>query len=194
MLVVQDVLLSEDIIEEKFVCDLNACKGVCCSAGDYGAPVEQAEMEMISKYLPQLESYLTDNSKDLMNQDGPFTYYTEPGVWGTSCHGGGDCVFLNRDQLGIGYCTIEKAQREGTVPVNKPISCHLYPIRITTNEIAGFEAWNYDRWDICKAACEKGKKEGVPLYQFVKDAIIRKKGEAFFEELDAAAEYHKQNA
>lgn len=193
MLVIQDVLISEDIVEEKFVCDLNVCKGVCCSAGDYGAPVEQSEMEMISKSLPHLEPYLTDISQTYLREGQPFTYYKEPGVWGTSCHTDGDCVFLNRDMLGIGYCTIEKAWREGAIHVNKPVSCHLYPIRISTNEIAGFEAWNYDRWDICKAACEKGKKEKVPLYKFVKDAIIRKKGAEFYEELEAAAQYHEQN-
>jgi len=193
MLVIQDVLISEDIVEEKFLCDLNACKGVCCSAGDYGAPVEKAEMEMITKFLPHLEPYLADVSKAYLTDGQPFTYYKEPGVWGTSCHKDGDCIFLNRDMLGIAYCTVEKAWRDGVIPVNKPVSCHLYPIRISANEIAGFEAWNYDRWDICKAACERGKKEKMPLYQFVKDAIIRKKGVEFYEELEAAAQYHEQN-
>jgi len=94
---------------------------------------------------------------------------------------------MTRNELGIAMCGIEKVWREGKIPFQKPISCHLYPIRISSNEISGFEAWNYDRWEICAAACVHGKKESIPLHQFVKDAIIRKKGEAFFEELDAAA-------
>ena len=90
-------------------------------------------------------------------------------------------------------CNIEKLHSEGKIPFNKPISCHLYPLRISKNEISGFEAWNYDRWDICSAACTKGAKEKVPVYKFLENAIVRAKGESFFEELDAAAQYFTQN-
>jgi hypothetical protein len=94
---------------------------------------------------------------------------------------------------GIAQCGIEQAWRDGKVSFRKPISCQLYPIRVAKNDLVGFEALNYDRWDICSAACEKGKKEQVPVYQFLKEAIIRKYGEAFYEELDAAAQFIKED-
>jgi Fe-S-cluster containining protein len=191
MLVIGDVLVSDDLVKEKFVCDLHACKGACCTEGDYGAPVEHQEMETIKIYLDVISKNLPPASQEyLKNHDG-FTFYKDPGVWGTSCHEDGACVFLTKNELGISVCGIEKTWYEGKIPFQKPISCHLYPVRIALNEISGFEAWNYDQWDICSAACTKGKKEKVPLYQFVKDAIIRKKGQDFFDEIHAAAEHLK---
>lgn len=192
MLVIQDVLISDDIIEEKFFCDLSACKGACCTEGDYGAPVEQDEMEMINSYIDIIAENLPPESKKLLETNDGFTYYKEPKVWGTTCHTDGSCIFLTKNDLDISVCSIEKTWYEGKIPFQKPISCHLYPIRITQNDIAGFEAWNYDRWDICSAACKKGKKENMPIYQFVKDAVIRKKGQEFYDELKAAAEHFNE--
>lgn len=189
MLVIQDVLISEDIIEEQFQCNLSACKGACCREGDYGAPVTPEEMDKISQLIPEIESYLSESSQELIKADRAFTYYKNPGVWGTSCHEDGSCVFLIENEAGIALCGIEQAFRAGKTDFIKPVSCHLYPIRVSKNEIAGFEAWNYDRWDICSAACTLGKQNKIPVYQFVKDAIIRLKGEAFFDELAAAADY-----
>ena len=189
MLVIQDILISDDIIEEKFFCDLNVCKGACCTEGDYGAPVEPEEMVTINTYLDIIIENLPDKSKTLLNSSDGFTFYKKPGVWGTTCHEDGACVFLTKNELGISVCGIEKTWSEGKIPFQKPISCHLYPIRISKNDIAGFEAWNYDRWDICAAACLKGNKEKIQLYRFVKDAIVRKKGQDFYEELESAAKY-----
>jgi len=191
MLVIGDVLVSDDLVQEKFVCDLHSCKGACCTEGDYGAPVEQQEMETIKKYLYEISKNLPSRSQEYLKHQDGFTFYKDPGVWGTSCHEDGACVFLTKHELGISVCGIEKTWYEGKIPFQKPISCHLYPVRIALNEISGFEAWNYDQWDICSAACAKGKKEKVHLYQFVKDAIIRKKGQEFFDELHAAAEHLK---
>lgn len=191
MLVIQDILVSDELVEENFMCDLNACKGACCTEGDYGAPVDQHEMDTIRKYVDIITTNLPEKSKQyLATQDG-FTYYKDPGIWGTSCHKDGACIFLTKNELGISVCGIEKTWYEGKIPFQKPISCHLYPVRVSTNEISGFEAWNYDRWEICSAACTKGDKEKMPLYRFVKDAIIRKKGHNFYEELEAAAEHLK---
>lgn len=189
MLVIQDTLVSLDIVEENFVCDLQVCKGACCTEGDYGAPLKSVEMGIITEYMGHIKPNLPDISQNLLETDTGFTFYQEPGVWGTTCHEDGSCVFLTKNALGISVCGIEKTYLEGKIPIRKPISCHLYPIRVTKNDVTGFEAWNYDRWDICQAACIKGDREKVPLYQFVKEAIIREKGEDFFNELHAAAQY-----
>lgn len=188
MLIIQDTLISEEIIEEMFACDLNACKGACCVEGDYGAPLEEDEMELIMKYKDIILENLPEKSKNFLQNNPGFEFYKEYKVWGTSCHDDGACVFMTRNEFGIAMCGIEKTWREGKIPFQKPISCHLYPIRVSSNDVIGFEAWNYDRWDICSAACDRGKRESIPLYQFVKHAIIRKKGTDFFEELDAAAQ------
>lgn len=192
MLVIQDVLVSDDLVEENFMCDLNACKGACCTEGDYGAPVEQSEMETIRMYIDIIAANLPQKSRQYLSTQDGFTYYKKPGIWGTSCHEDGACVFLTTNELGISVCGIEKTWYEGKITFQKPISCHLYPVRVSTNEISGFEAWNYDVWEICSAACTKGNKEKMSLYRFVKDAIIRKKGTEFYGELDAAAEHLKK--
>ncbi len=189
MLVIDDVLVSEDIIEECFCCDLHACKGACCTEGDYGAPLEKAEMGEITKYLEFIKPYLPERSVAYLENHPGYELYEEPKTWGTSCHEDGACVFLNKDANGIGYCAIEKAWADGKIPFKKPVSCHLYPIRISKNDISGFEAWNYDIWDICAAARIKGKRLKMPIYRFVKDAIIRKKGQDFYDQLEAAADH-----
>lgn len=189
MLVIQGVLISEEIITEYFACDLNACKGACCIEGDYGAPVIKSEMETIRNYTDIISGYLPEESREFLKNSDGFEFYDEAETWGTSCHSDGACVFMTHDEHGIAMCGIEQAWADGKIPFQKPISCHLYPIRVTKNEHTGFEAWNYDRWDICAAACIRGMREQIPLYKFVKNAIIREKGEAFYEELDAAAEF-----
>ncbi|MBK9733751.1 MAG: DUF3109 family protein [Saprospiraceae bacterium] len=193
MFVVRDVLISEDVIEEQFHCNLNACKGACCWEGDYGAPVEPIEMDTINKYIDIIKENLSDASIEILENAGGFTYFKEPQIWGTSCHQDGSCVFLTKNELGISICGIEKTYYESKIPYQKPISCHLYPVRVSTNDSLGFEAWNYDRWDICSAACSKGKEEKMPIYRFVKDAIVRLKGQDFYDELVAAASYYENN-
>lgn len=191
MLVIQNILISDELVHENFHCDLQKCKGACCTEGDYGAPVTETEMKQIDQYLDKVMENLPERSIHFLEKEGGFTFYTEPKVWGTSCHDDGACVFLTTSELGISVCAIEKTWYGGKIPFQKPISCHLYPIRVSQNDIIGFEAWNYDRWDICAAACEKGNVENIPVYKFVKDAIIRAKGEEFYEELDAAASYRQ---
>ncbi len=193
MLIIQDVIVSEELVTEKFVCDLHACKGACCTEGDYGAPLEKNEMQLITQYADIIKDDLSDASKAIIGQNNGFEYYAKPKVWGTSCHDDGACVFLTTNELGISMCNIEKLHAEGKIPFNKPVSCHLYPLRVSKNEISGFEAWNYDRWDICSAACTKGEKEKIPVYKFIKNAIVRVKSEAFYEELEAAADFYLKN-
>lgn len=192
MLVINDTLVSLDVVDSNFVCDLNACKGACCTEGDYGAPLKADEMDIITQYIDIIKDNLPERSQKILDTENGFTYFKEPKAWGTTCHDDGACIFLTKNELGIAICGIEKTYYEGKIPFKKPISCHLYPVRISKNEISGFEAWNYDRWDICSAACTKGDREKVPIYKFVKDAIIREKGQDFYDELDAAAEHMKE--
>ncbi len=187
MLIIKDTLVSLDIVENQFHCHLASCKGACCTEGDYGAPITQGEMALVEEWKEIILSALEPGSVKKIEEAGAFTFYAEPGKWGTSCLENGACVFLVKETSGISFCSIESLYNQGQIPFNKPISCHLYPIRITQNEISGFEAWNYDEWDICSPACSFGKTQNMPLYVFVKEAIIRAKGEAFYAELEAAA-------
>lgn len=188
MIVIQDVLINDEIIEKKFVCNLNACKGACCWEGDFGAPTNVEELTQIQAYNEVIASLLPEKNQKLLTENGGFTYYEEAEINGTTLLPDGSCVYLAKDELGIASCSIEKAHKLGLIPVNKPISCHLYPIRVEKNLYTNFEAWNYDEWDICSAACSLGDSLQVPVYQFLKEAIIRSKGEDFYDELAAVAE------
>lgn len=189
MLIVKNIFVSDDVVEEQFLCNLEACKGACCWEGDWGAPLEEAELETLQGILDQVRPYLSEESRQVLAEKGPYTYYEEPEEYGTSLLKNGACVFMIYDDQGIAKCGIEQAYLDKKIDFKKPISCHLYPIRVNKNREVGFEALNYDRWDICSAACELGKKEQLPLYRFVKDAIVRKYGNAFYEELDQIAKY-----
>ncbi len=187
MIAINDVLISEDIIEKNFICNLDACKGACCWEGDYGAPVTQKEADDIEKHLHEIKPFLPEESVNYLKRSPSSKYYKGPKMLGTPLLRNKRCVYLTEDEKGVSLCGIEKAHKEGATSINKPISCHLYPIRVLKNEDQGFEAWNYDRWDICSAACKLGDKHKVRIYAFLKDAIIRYKGAEFYEQLDAMA-------
>ncbi len=189
MLFIQDVLVSDEIIEEQFLCNLSACKGACCWEGEFGAPVSVAETFTLTEIYEDVKPYLTEKGIAAIEAQGKFTYDAEDNDYATPLIDKGPCAYLNYDALGIAKCGIEHAWKDGKVPFRKPISCHLYPIRVTENPNVGFEALNYDRWEICSAACTAGKSAKLPVYKFAKDALVRKYGEDFYEELDAAAEY-----
>lgn len=193
MIVIGDVLISEEVLTEQFHCQLNACKGACCWEGDYGAPINDKEKLILDTNLEKIKSFLPTRSVEYLENNKAYKFYSKPKVWATPCHDDGACVYLTTDEVtGIAKCGIEKAFEHGAIDFQKPISCHLYPIRVSKNDIVGFEAWNYDRWDICNAACSFGKEKQIPIYQFVKDAIIRLKGPEFYEQLDANREYIEQ--
>ena len=159
MIQIDDTLVSLDLIEANFICDLAQCKGFCCVEGDSGAPLEKSEIAKLEKALPVV------NNKD--------------------------CVFTCYDNDGTCKCAIEKAYREGKLSFYKPVSCHLYPVRVT--QYKDFRAVNYDRWKICKAAEILGQKEKLPLYKFLKEPLIRKFGEKWYESLvEVAEEWRKQ--
>lgn len=191
MLMVQEILVSDDVIEQQFMCNLKACKGACCWEGDFGAPLEEAELKTLNRIYDQLTPYLTEEGKKVIEEKGKYTYFEEPQEYGTPLLENGACAYMTYDENGVAQCGIERAYKEGVVDFKKPISCHLYPIRVNKDENGFFEALNYDRWDICSAACAKGKETQIAVYQFAKDALVRKYGLAFYEELDAAAEFVK---
>lgn len=189
MLIIRNIIVSEEIIENNFVCNLSACKGACCWEGDYGAPLETAELEVLEKIYPIVKPYLTPEGRKAIEKEGLFSYSKEAGEFGTTLVDKAACAFMTINKQGVAQCGIEQAWLDKKIDFQKPVSCHLYPIRIQENRHNGFEIMQYDEWDICSDACALGDKEQVPVYQFVKAGIIRKYGEEFFEELDALAKH-----
>lgn len=185
MFEIDQVLVSDAIFAEKFHCNLNACKGACCIEGDYGAPLEMAEMHLLEELYPLIEPYLSEEGKKAITEQGLFTYYKEDKSYGTPLINGSACAYVTFEN-GIAQCGIEKAYLADKINFKKPISCHLYPIRMTTLKNTGQEAINYDEWNICKEACSLGKELKLPVYQFLKEAINRKFGQSFYEALDNA--------
>lgn len=190
MIAIDNVLLSDQVVEEQFVCDLNACKGGCCVDGDCGAPLTEEETQIIAKVYPTVKPYLLPEYVEEVKKQGTHTIDDEYGFV-TPTVNGGICVYAYTDEVGIVKCAFEKAYNEGKIDFKKPISCHLYPIRI--KQMDGYEAVNYEpRKQMCKPACKLGKQLKVPVYKFLKDSITRKYGEAFYDTLDAVAK--KMNA
>jgi len=187
MILIGEVLVSEDLVKKNFACNLNACKGACCIEGDYGAPLSKNELLLIDELLETVLPYLPEASQKKINEKGFSTYNDEVKIDETSLMEDGACVFMGRNELGITFCGIEKAYYDKKISFKKPISCHLYPIRVKKNKDVGFEALNYDKWEICDAACENGSKKKILIYEFARDAIIRQYGEEFYKDLDAAA-------
>ncbi len=187
MFLIDDVLVSREIFKRKFVCNLSACKGACCWEGDWGAPLDNDEREILTEVRNLLRPYLSDEGNELIDRDGPFTYYPEPGKYGTPLQKDGACAYLTVDDEGVAQCGIEKAWADGAIEYKKPVSCHLYPLRFEVQQELSFKALNYDEWDICAAACELGESLNVPVYQFVKEALIRRFGESFYQHLEDIA-------
>ncbi len=184
MIEIEDKLISLDIFEKKFVCDLNACKGACCVEGDSGAPLTYEEIDIIEENIEKIKPFMRKEGLDAIEKTGVF-YMDEDNEPVTTLVNDKECAFVFFDENNITKCSIEKAHSEGKLDFKKPISCHLYPIRVA--KYRKFEAINYSQWDICKPACACGNKLDVPVYKFLKEPIIRKWGNAFFEELEKVA-------
>jgi Protein of unknown function (DUF3109) len=189
MIVIDDKLISDDVVSEQFVCNLNSCKGACCWEGDFGAPLEEEELSILETIYDKIEDLLTDEGKEAIQKHGKYQWFDEMKGNGTTLIANKACAYLTYDALGIGKCGIEKAYELGRIDFKKPISCHLYPIRIERDDRVGTDFVNYDKWSICSAACSFGKELKVPVYQFLKEPLIRKFGEDFYEQLDATAKY-----
>ena len=189
MLQIDDVVVSFDVLREKFLCNLDACKGECCIEGDAGAPVEFEEVEKLEEVLPVIWDELSPEARAVIDAQG-VVYTDEEGDLVTSIVNNKDCVFTCYDGKGCCYCAIETANSDGKTDFYKPVSCHLYPIRI--GDCGPYKAVNYHRWDVCKAAVLLGRKEDVPVYKFLKEPLIRKFGEDWYAELELAAEEMKK--
>ncbi len=189
MIAIDHVLLSDEVVQEEFVCDLNACKGGCCVEGDCGAPLTEEEAVTIAEIYPKIKPYLKPEYVAEIERQGTHVYDDEYGAV-TPTINGGICTYAYHDEEGIVKCAIEKAWRDGVVAFRKPISCHLFPIRITSEP--GYDLVNYQpRKKLCKEACKLGRKLKVPVYKFLKESITRKYGEEFYEALDAVAKKMK---
>lgn len=189
MIAIDHVLLSDEVVEEHFVCDLQKCKGGCCVDGDCGAPLTKDETKILKKVYPIVKRYLKPEYIAEIEKQGTHTTDPEYG-YVTPAVNGGICAYGYTDEMGIVKCAIEKAYNEGLVDFKKPISCHLFPLRIT--EKPGYELVNYEpRETLCKPACKLGDKLKVPVYQFLKEPLVRKYGEEFYEALDAVANKFK---
>lgn len=185
MIQIDDTIISTDLFEMKFCCDLALCKGECCVEGDSGAPVEEDELELLEKSLPMVWDTLSAKSKKLIKEQG-VSYIDEEGDLVTSIVDGCECVFTFFDDKGVCKCALEKAYREGLTDFYKPISCHLYPVRLQKLR-NGTIALNVHKWNVCKSAFRLGEEKGVPLYQFLKEPLIRRFGEGWYEKVCIAA-------
>lgn len=180
MMKVGEILVSDDVREKEFVCNLDKCKGACCIEGDFGAPLDEDELPILEEIYPKVKPYLSKEAIKVIEKEGTHTT-DEDGDLVTPVIDGRECVYAIYDKKGILKCGIEQAYLDGKIKWKKPISCHLYPIRITKKK--DFEALNYHKWHICSPACALGKELQVPVYKFLKDPLIRKYGEAWYEDL-----------
>lgn len=184
---IQGILVSLDVVERMFCCDLTVCKGQCCIDGDAGAPVTPQEVENIESILPVIKPYLLPGAIKEIEQSG-VSYIDEEGDLVTSIVNGCNCVFTCYDSNGICLCAIEKAWREGKTDVKKPVSCALYPLRV--KEYPNVTVVNYHDWKICKCAKKLGREKGLRVYQFLKDPLIQRFGKEWYDELVATCELY----
>jgi hypothetical protein len=192
MIAIDNVLLSDEIVEEHFVCDLDKCKGGCCVDGDCGAPLSKEETKILAKIYPKIKPYLSAEYVAEIDKQGTHTMDDEFG-YVTPTINGGICAYGYTDDLGIVKCGIEKAWKEGVIDFQKPISCHLYPIRIKESD--SYELVNYEpRASLCRPACKLGNKLKVPVYIFLKDSLTRKYGTGFYKTLEAVAKKMKSKS
>jgi Protein of unknown function (DUF3109) len=176
-------IVSEEILERDFVCNLSACKGNCCIDGDAGAPLSEEETKIMEEIYPKVKPYLRPEGIAAIEAQGTWVK-GEDGDFETTLIEGKDCAYVIFDGA-TALCGIEQAYNEGIVSWKKPVSCHLYPIRI--KDFSEFTAVNYDKWDICNDACTLGKELQVPVYKFVKEALVRRFGEDWYLELEKVA-------
>lgn len=183
MIQIDDKLISFDIFEKHFCCDLPKCFGTCCVDGQSGAPLEQNEVELLKQEIHLIEPYLKPSGLEAIKKQGVFVKDIEGDIV-TPLIDGEECAYSYEDK-GITFCAIEKGWMEGKVKFRKPISCHLYPIR--AKKYSTFTALNYDQWSICQPARELGENIGLPVFKFLKEAVERAYGTDFYKQLEAAA-------
>lgn len=174
-------LISGDLTDEMFACDITACKGACCVEGDVGAPLEEEELQVLEDIYPKVKPYLNEKGTQAIEEQGTWIRDWTGGI-STPLVNDRECAYVTFSEDGMALCGIEQAYEDGAIDFKKPISCHLYPIRV--QRYKDYDALMYDRWSICTAACLKGKVKGVKVYEFTKDALERAYGKEFWAELD----------
>jgi len=190
MISIDNTLVSEEILEKKFVCDLTRCKGHCCVEGDSGAPLDKDELQKLEEVFPVVKDMLTPKGLKSIEEQGLYLIDDDGDYVTPLVDGYGECAYTIFED-GIAKCSIEKAYFEGKVKWRKPVSCHLYPVRITKYKT--YDAVNYEKWSVCAPACKLGESLKVPVYVFLKDSLTRKYGEKWYEQLCLVAdEYTKQ--
>ncbi|MVO08869.1 DUF3109 family protein [Flavobacterium sp. TP390] len=177
-------IVSEEILEKEFVCNLSACKGACCVDGDAGAPLDEAETKILQEIYPKVKPFLRPEGIQAIEAQGTFVT-GEDGEFETTLIEGRDCAYVIFDKQ-TALCGIEQAYNQGIIDWKKPVSCHLYPVRV--KDYSDFAAVNYHKWHICSDACSLGKELEVPIYKFVKEALVRKFGQQWYEELEKVAQ------
>ena len=175
-----DKIISTEIFSKEFVCDLSKCKGACCVEGSGGAPLKDKEVVQLTKNLDKIKPYMSDKGISIVDEKGVF-HLDEDDSPATNLIHKKECCFVYFDESNTAKCAIETSYQDGKIDFNKPVSCHLYPIR--TKDFNEFTAINYESWDICNPACALGQSLKIPVYKFLKDPIIREFGSTFFEEL-----------
>jgi hypothetical protein len=188
MIAIDNTLVSEDILEKKFLCDLTACKGACCVAGDSGAPLDKDELEILDKIYPAVKPYMVPKGIKAVEKRGSYVIDSDGDYTTTLVSAGAECAFVYFDENAVAKCAIEKAYLEKKIDWQKPISCHLYPIRITKYKT--YDAVNYSKWNVCKPACVCGEKMDLPIYKFLKQPLIRKYGKEWFKQLEKSAKLY----
>jgi hypothetical protein len=191
MIAIKNTLVSDEILDKKFVCDLNVCKGECCVAGESGAPLEKDELPILLDILDKVKPYMNTKGIKAIEKNGPFVLDSDGDYTTTLVSKEAECAFVVFDENKIAKCAIEQAYIDGVINWKKPISCHLYPIRVTSYK--NYDAVNYHQWQICKPACECGSKLNVPVFKFLKEPLIRKFGEAWFNDLEEVDKARKKS-
>lgn len=188
MIIIDDVLVSDHLLEVKFCCDLQLCRGICCVKGDAGAPLEDHEFYIIEDNIEQIKPYMSVTGKTVIETTGIFDYDIE-GQLVTPLINDKECAFVYSEN-NVAFCAIEKAWLEKKIDFRKPISCHLYPIRI--NKLSDKIALNYHQWIVCNPARLKGSQLDLQLYMFLKEPLIRIFGKKWYNKLTILAEKNKR--
>lgn len=183
-------IVSEDLLDKEFVCNLNACKGECCIAGEAGAPLETSESQILDEIYEKVKPFLRNEGIAAIEKQGKFIKNSF-GELETPLVEGAECAYVTFNQKGIASCGIEEAYNAGVIDFKKPVSCHLYPVRV--QDYSEFSAVNYHSWPICDDACTLGRELQVPVYKFVKEALIRKFGNDWYLELEEIAKHIRSN-
>lgn len=189
MIIIDDTIVSDQLRDTCFVCDLSKCKGACCVEGDAGAPLEEEEISILEDVVDHIKPFMRREGIEEVERNGVFDF-DAGGHYVTTLVNGRECAFVAFNDEGVAMCAIENAWKAGKTDFRKPVSCHLYPVRLSRYK--DFEAINYHEWHICKPALEYGKKLNLPVYQFLKEALIRKYGERYYEQLAKQIEGSKK--